>query len=363
MFCSNCGTKINEDSAFCENCGHHIRANNNGSLFVSLGTFTENFLSLLKREGAKLKKIPPITIGFCVLVIVLFVASYFLYQSNRQTQLTIQQTAKELEDTKAKLSDVASSTSEKLVLQEAELTKKAGQIEKLEAQLKSDTSSAPAKNIDGSLLTSLSPAVVKIICATDSYSDDLQIGSGVLYHSNSADPASYFIETNQHVVQTDDGSLSQCAIALYPNYKNSSSYLLFKSSGYKIYKYGVDFAYIIPQIANSSSAGTSNDLSKYAKNYSSNTYCKSANIGERVSILGYPSVGGSSLTATDGIISGFEYEDGVRFIKTSAKIEHGNSGGVAIKDSGCVLGIPTYIETGKVESIGRILDLNDLFNN
>ena len=44
------------------------------------------------------------------------------------------------------------------------------------------------------------------------------------------------------------------------------------------------------------------------------------------------------------------------------KIEHGNSGGIAIKDSGCVLGIPTFVQSGTVESIGRILDLDYLFS-
>ena len=59
---------------------------------------------------------------------------------------------------------------------------------------------------------------------------------------------------------------------------------------------------------------------------------------------------------------GFEFDSGSRYIKTSAKIEHGSSGGVAIKDSGCVVGIPTFVEQGSVESIGRILDLHYLFN-
>ncbi len=189
------------------------------------------------------------------------------------------------------------------------------------------------------------------------------MGSGVLYHSISANPSSYFVQTNFHVVQTSDGSPSQCVIALYPNYMNSSDYFIYTVADYKIYKYGIDFIYLIPQITNSTEhAGTYKDLIKYAKNFTSNTYCKTFAIGDHILILGYPGVGGSSLTATDGIISGFEFSDGVRYIKTSAKIEHGNSGGVAIKDSGCVVGIPTFVESGQAESIGRILDLNSLFN-
>lgn len=79
-------------------------------------------------------------------------------------------------------------------------------------------------------------------------------------------------------------------------------------------------------------------------------------LGDNVLILGYPSIGSQTdITATEGIISGF---DGNYFI-TSAKIEHGNSGGVAIlvKDN-CYLGIPTSAIVGEIESLGRILDIN-----
>lgn len=83
---------------------------------------------------------------------------------------------------------------------------------------------------------------------------------------------------------------------------------------------------------------------------------KKALIGDKVVILGYPEIGSSEgITATEGIISGY---DGDYYI-TSAKIEHGNSGGVAVlvKDN-CYLGIPTLVAVGSIESLGRILDVN-----
>lgn len=80
-----------------------------------------------------------------------------------------------------------------------------------------------------------------------------------------------------------------------------------------------------------------------------------AEIGEKVLILGYPGIGSQGdITATEGIISGY---DGIYDI-TSAKIDHGNSGGVAIlTDKNCYIGIPSYATTGSIESLGRILDL------
>ena len=86
-----------------------------------------------------------------------------------------------------------------------------------------------------------------------------------------------------------------------------------------------------------------------------NSVCKNAApTGERVTILGYPTIGvKGDVTVTEGIISG--YED--NFYIVSAKIEKGMSGGVAVLiDKNCYLGIPTFVRAGEVESLGRILD-------
>lgn len=77
-------------------------------------------------------------------------------------------------------------------------------------------------------------------------------------------------------------------------------------------------------------------------------------LGDQILVLGYPAIGSpTDITATDGIISGYDYP----YYITSAKIDHGNSGGVAVlvKDD-CYLGIPTGSVVGQIESLGRILD-------
>ena len=92
--------------------------------------------------------------------------------------------------------------------------------------------------------------------------------------------------------------------------------------------------------------------------------CSSAtDIGEPIVILGYPSYGSGAgtfvsvfssldITATEGIISGTD----AGWYTTSAKIEHGNSGGIAIDENNdCYIGIPTASYTGQIESLGRIL--------
>ncbi len=83
---------------------------------------------------------------------------------------------------------------------------------------------------------------------------------------------------------------------------------------------------------------------------------KPASAGDQVVILGYPSIGASQdITATDGIISGYEQF----YYITSAKLEQGNSGGAAIHvKNDCYLGIPTFVRVGSIESLGRILDFS-----
>jgi hypothetical protein len=77
------------------------------------------------------------------------------------------------------------------------------------------------------------------------------------------------------------------------------------------------------------------------------------NISDELYVLGYPGVGGKTLTVTNGIISGFEDI----YIKTSAKISYGNSGGAVISKNGCFLGIPTeFKKIGTADLMGYIID-------
>lgn len=89
--------------------------------------------------------------------------------------------------------------------------------------------------------------------------------------------------------------------------------------------------------------------------------CKAeGQIGEPLVILGYPQNGGTNgnITATDGIVSSYDGQ----FYVTSAKVDHGNSGGAAIlKNEDCYLGIPTWADTGTIESYARILDYSFIF--
>lgn len=76
-------------------------------------------------------------------------------------------------------------------------------------------------------------------------------------------------------------------------------------------------------------------------------------LGEKVTIFGYPSLsGGYSLTITDGLVSSFPGEG---LIVTSAKISEGNSGGLAVDENGCMIGVPSMISYDETESLGVII--------
>lgn len=72
-------------------------------------------------------------------------------------------------------------------------------------------------------------------------------------------------------------------------------------------------------------------------------------LGDKLTILGYPGIGGETITLTSGEVSGFTSEAGIgnrAFIKTSATIAGGNSGGLAADDAGELIGIPTQLGSG-----------------
>lgn len=80
-------------------------------------------------------------------------------------------------------------------------------------------------------------------------------------------------------------------------------------------------------------------------------------IGERVSIVGFPSIGGTvgrvSVTFTQGVVSGFEKTSIGTLIKTDANIGPGSSGGAAIDVRGRLIGVPTS-ENIRPEVVGRM---------
>ena len=80
-------------------------------------------------------------------------------------------------------------------------------------------------------------------------------------------------------------------------------------------------------------------------------------IGDHLRVLGYPGIGGETITFTEGAVSGFTSErsvDGRAWIKTDATTAGGNSGGMAVNMAGQLIGVPTRASAGETE--GDIVD-------
>ncbi len=80
-------------------------------------------------------------------------------------------------------------------------------------------------------------------------------------------------------------------------------------------------------------------------------------LGDEISVFGFPSLGGDTLTLTKGIISGFDNVEG--FYKVSAVLNSGNSGGPVLDSQGRLIGIATAVNQAQV----RCEDSNECFTD
>lgn len=82
-------------------------------------------------------------------------------------------------------------------------------------------------------------------------------------------------------------------------------------------------------------------------------------INDPLYVAGYPGFGGETITFTNGVVSGRVGDD---LIKTSAKIDSGNSGGAAFNARGEFVGLPTLIRIGSAEGLGYIVGIDSVMD-
>ncbi len=85
-------------------------------------------------------------------------------------------------------------------------------------------------------------------------------------------------------------------------------------------------------------------------------------LGDSLTILGYPGIGGATITLTKGEVSGFTAEAGYgerAWIKTSATIAGGNSGGLAADAQGRLVAVPTQLGAGTEDEVVDCRQLAD----
>ena len=178
-------------------------------------------------------------------------------------------------------------------------------------------------------------ATVKLICPVDS--NRASQGSGTIINSNGT------ILTNNHVVE---GTLG-CLVGFVDNFSDEPYF------GER-------------QIADILKMSSSEDVAVLKIRNPQNTslpYINIANgnsknlrLGTKIITYGYPAKFGTNITYTSGDFSGTNGN----YLKTTAIIEHGNSGGGAYIKDGTFIGVPSAVIRGELNALGYVLSINTI---
>lgn len=297
MFCKNCGQKIEKRTSFCKNCGIELPQN-------------EKFYGHMITWG-KTYKIRIISIVVIILILII-IGSYDGVSTNDNTSYT---------------QNTPNSPS----------------------VLNQQTNSLSDQN-------KIASAVVNIICPNDS-DEGISGGSGTIMDSDG------LILTNSHIIPQNikNEPLAELCLITLPDEKGKAKEIYY-GKPLIIPSLSKDYDLAFVQIKG---VYTDDDGVKHG-NYPNNfqgfldNICENDNVslGEPVRVFGYPTIsgGGYYLTVTDGVVSSIP-NDGT--IVTSAKIDHGNSGGIAVDGKGCFIGVPSMARKGTIESLGIIIS-NDV---
>lgn len=82
-------------------------------------------------------------------------------------------------------------------------------------------------------------------------------------------------------------------------------------------------------------------------------------VGQEIYILGYPGIGGDTMTFTNGRTSGYTTNSDGLWVKTDTKIDSGNSGGAVVDNNLNLIGVPTFTITD-TETIAYFKPLSDV---
>ena len=198
--------------------------------------------------------------------------------------------------------------------------------------------------------------VVNIFCpyegekiSLDSYGSG---GSGTIISKSGQ------VLTNSHIISQDETSLDvneEGCIVVFPDQSTGLPKEAYLAIPYVIESLSDEYDLALLEIYDAYIGRDGESYGIFPKEFTeiSDEFCdeEELKLGEPIKVYGYPLItGGYSLTVTEGVFSAFN-EMG---IYTSAKIDSGNSGGLAIDERGCFIGVPTAVSGGEHESYGLI---------
>lgn len=267
-----------------------------------------------------------------------------------------------------------------ITLQQEELTQTKTELEKSkqvaaktqsELQNLSKAVEVQSKVQKDTVITSndLSPyvtGIVQVICSTDT---NISSGSGSLFTFKEVTRA---VLTNYHVVK----GANKCVIVMTDAANTTTGIFALESA---IYSYNKNTDEAVMSIGAPLSK-TSVPAANYNYSLADLKRCSSLMpVGTPVVIIGFPAYAKRDTTitidtlgtiysifrtTTNGIISGYDTStpgDANYFV--SAKIDNGNSGGMALaKDEHglCALGLPTWLTVGKYETQGLVQNITNV---
>lgn len=192
----------------------------------------------------------------------------------------------------------------------------------------------PSDNLDIANQNTIIKATVKLICPVSTTMASQ--GSGTVIDSSGT------ILTNKHVI---DGTAG-CLVGFIDDYDDEPYFGNRQIADIYKVSSGADIAVL--KLRN-----PSNKILSSINIAQSNSNIK---LGEILTTYGYPAKFGTKITYTSGDFSGVDGD----YFKTTAIIEHGNSGGGAYLKNGTFIGIPTAVVKGSLNSMGYLLSINKI---
>jgi S1-C subfamily serine protease len=195
----------------------------------------------------------------------------------------------------------------------------------------------------------LAQSVVQVVQLDEQGEEVCSYGSGTLLDSTGT------ILTNFHVVRSDEcDEYSTIGIAL-TNSVDEPPTLRYLADAYA-FDAGLDLAVL--KISSTLGGGSVTTTFPFVKMGNSDA----VQLGDEIDILGYPAIGGQTITYTEGRISGFALSpdvDGRAWLKTDGTITGGNSGGLGADVEGRIVGVPTRAASGDTERVADCRVIQD----
>jgi S1-C subfamily serine protease len=195
-------------------------------------------------------------------------------------------------------------------------------------------SSQPATGNSTSALAQATVQILALVQSGGGY-EPVWTGSGSVITSEG------LILTNSHVVDDRNGEYEVLGVALTDRTDQPPS--LTYLAEIAAVDYGIDLAVIrVTSDVDGNAVSPNLPFVQLADS-------DQVEIGDDLRILGYPGIGGETITFTEGAVSGFSSERGVEgraWIKTDATIAGGNSGGMGVNRDGLLVGVPTRASAG-----------------